>query len=245
MWRGKGFDNSTRRGDPETMSVEPELTTTSPKIRLSNMLYDELRKRIITGVYPQGHRIIEYDIATEFKVSRIPLREAMPRLAVDGFVRVLPRRGAQVTVWSPALVNELFEARLALEVRAARLAARRAQDDTSLIPALTESVEATWQSVKEPQSLHHAVTHAALHQRLVEASGNTLLSALMEAVSGRLTWIYFLTNQNDQIGACAEHDAILDAIQEGNELLAESRMAAHVESGRAPCMARIAAPGDY
>ncbi|MFC7876865.1 GntR family transcriptional regulator [Isoptericola sp. NPDC057391] len=218
------------------------MTTTSPpgtKQRLSGMLYDELRSRIIAGHYPQGHRLIENEIAEEMQVSRIPVREALPRLATDGFVQHLPRRGAQVTVWNSALVDELFDARLALEVRAAILAARRAQHDAAIRDQLDTQVRATREAMRSPQSLEFATTHAQLHQTLVDIADNGILSSLMQAVAGRLTWMFHLTSQNDQSLACAEHETIVDAICSGNERLAESRVYAHIEAGRAPGMAAI------
>lgn len=218
------------------------MTTTAPpgtKQRLSGMLYDELRTRIITGHYPQGHRLIENEIAEEMRVSRIPVREALPRLATDGFVQHLPRRGAQVTVWNSALVDELFDARLALEVRAALLAARRAPHDAAVRDQLDTQVRATREAMRSPRSLEFATTHAQLHQSLVDVAGNGILSSLMQAVAGRLTWMFHLTGQNDQSLACAEHETIVDAIYSGNERLAESRVYAHIEAGRAPGMAAI------
>ncbi|HEY3515167.1 MAG TPA: GntR family transcriptional regulator, partial [Kribbella sp.] len=53
--------------------------------RLSSRLYEELRRGVITGVYSQGQRLTEQSLAAELGVSRIPLREALPQLEVEGF----------------------------------------------------------------------------------------------------------------------------------------------------------------
>lgn len=211
----------------------------SARKRLSSVLYDELRSRIITGFYPQGHRLIEKDLAEDLQTSRIPVREALPRLAVDGFIQVLPRRGSVVTTWTPELVDELFDARLALEVRAARLAARRAHNDPVRLGQLASLVSDTHEAVQASDSLRFATSHAQLHQYLVDISGNSLLSDLMRAISGRLMWIFHLIGGNDQSLACAEHELIAAAIANGNEALAASRTYAHIEAGRAPCVLRI------
>jgi DNA-binding GntR family transcriptional regulator len=207
--------------------------------RLSNQLYDELRDRIITGHYPQGQRLIEEQIADEFRVSRIPLREAMPLLAKDGFVVTLPRRGAQVTTWDTVLVDELFDARLAVEVRAGILAARRAKTDLSFREDLDVKVAETLQALHGDDPRELAMAHAGLHQSMVEMSGNRLLASLMEQIAGRLTWMYFLTSSNDQSQPGTEHEAILDAIYSGNEGLTEALVYAHIDAGRAPSKAAL------
>jgi DNA-binding GntR family transcriptional regulator len=92
---------------------------------LSQQMYRTLREQIILGRYPQGSRLPEQRIAEEMDVSRVPLREAVPLLERDGFVRTFPRRGAVVFAWDTKAVDDLFDVRLCLESGAARYAARR------------------------------------------------------------------------------------------------------------------------
>src|SRR5699024_1687450 len=152
----------------------------------------------ITGFYPQGHRLIEKDLAEDLQMSRIPVREALPRLATDGFVQVLPSGGYVVTTWTSELVDELFDARLALEVRSAELAALRAHNDVTKMAQLARLVSETREAVESADSLRFATSHAQLHQYLVDISGNSLLADLMRAISGRLMWMFHLIGGNDQ-----------------------------------------------
>src|SRR5690349_25113485 len=92
---------------------------------LSRQIYATLREGIIRGQYAQGSRLAEQRLAEELAVSRVPLREAVPLLEMDGFVRTLPRRGTVVSTWSLAAVDDLFDLRLCLEVGAATYAARQ------------------------------------------------------------------------------------------------------------------------
>ncbi|WP_349426503.1 GntR family transcriptional regulator [Microbacterium sp. LWS13-1.2] len=91
---------------------------------LSVKIYEELRERIIEGTLAAGERIRERELAAEFNVSRIPIREAMPRPEAQGFIKTLPRRGAVVTEMTLNDVEELFVVRSSLEVLAAKLAAQ-------------------------------------------------------------------------------------------------------------------------
>lgn len=87
---------------------------------LSRQIYSTLREGIVIGRFPQGTRLAEQRLASELDVSRVPLREAIPMLEVDGFVTTLPRRGAVVSTWTLKAAHDLFDTRLCLEVGAAR-----------------------------------------------------------------------------------------------------------------------------
>jgi DNA-binding GntR family transcriptional regulator len=200
---------------------------------LSTLLYLELKRRIIAGVYPQGMRLMEQHIAEELNVSRIPLREAIPQLEVEGFIQNAPRKGVVVSTWTPRDVDELFDARLALESRAAWLAAERVTKGGSpdrLRAAFRESEMA----LHAGDPLDVSIVNARYHEELVAASGNQLLVRLMSVVAGRTAWLFYLTSQRNSASACADHLAITEAVAEGNGLLAKSLVEAHIESGRRP-----------
>ena len=95
------------------------------RLSLSQRIYATVRERIILGQYPQGSRVLEQRIGEELDVSRVPLREAVPLLERDGFVHSYPRRGAVVARWDTKAIDDLFDARLSLEVVAAGYAARQ------------------------------------------------------------------------------------------------------------------------
>ena len=69
-----------------------------PNESLSQQVYRSIRGKIINGALPQGSRLRERELAEEFGVSRIPLREAFPQLEADGFIQSSPRAGRPVTV---------------------------------------------------------------------------------------------------------------------------------------------------
>lgn len=199
---------------------------------LSIQLYQELKRRIITGVYPQGMRLTEQFIAEELKVSRIPLREVIPRLKNEGFLQAA-RQGIAVRVWSATEVNDLFDARLALEGQAAWLAALRvgAGGDAQ---ALAEAFEEAERISLQDDALETSLANARFHEALVEASGNALLVSLMAMLTGQMAWLFYLTAQRNVVVACAEHRSITEAIGQGNGLLARALTEAHIEIGRRP-----------
>ena len=69
---------------------------------------DELRRRVLDGVYPGGHPLRQDALAAELGISRIPLREALVQLESEGLVKILPHRGAVVAEASADEIAELF-----------------------------------------------------------------------------------------------------------------------------------------
>jgi DNA-binding GntR family transcriptional regulator len=72
---------------------------------LAEQIAARLSEHILSGTYAPGQRIMEQTVASEFAVSRGPVREALRLLEKDGLVTILPRRGAQVTNLSIAEVR--------------------------------------------------------------------------------------------------------------------------------------------
>jgi DNA-binding GntR family transcriptional regulator len=89
----------------------------------SEVAYDYIRKRILSGEYPSGHFLLTEAISVEIGVSRTPVREALHHLVADGLVTIRPRQGATVTRLDMKEFRELCGLRLALEGYATMMAA--------------------------------------------------------------------------------------------------------------------------
>src|SRR4051812_8710121 len=96
------------------------------------MLHDEvvsnLRGILIEGEIPPGARIPERELCERFGISRTPLREALKVLAAEGYVVLLPHRGAQAAKLTRKDVADLFEVVEGLEAKAGELACARISD---------------------------------------------------------------------------------------------------------------------
>lgn len=96
-------------------AIQPTKTT-------SSLIADALRSAIMQGQLREGQSLKQDEIANEFKVSKIPVREALVQLQAEGLVRLIPSRGAVVSRLSPAEINEIYSIRIALEPVALRQA---------------------------------------------------------------------------------------------------------------------------
>jgi DNA-binding GntR family transcriptional regulator len=95
------------RGNPTEFAI--------PRQSLTSAVAERLRNQIIRGEIPEGAQLRQDAIAIQFKVSRIPVREALRQLDAEGLIAIVPNRGAIVPALSPDDIEELFTIRALLE----------------------------------------------------------------------------------------------------------------------------------
>jgi DNA-binding GntR family transcriptional regulator len=103
-------------------------------------VYTETKESILSGDIPGGTLLSEAEVARRLAVSRTPAREAFVRLAAEGLLSLLPRRGAVVTPLGPTEAVDVLEVRHALEAAAVRRLARIQPDERDR--RLTEATQA-------------------------------------------------------------------------------------------------------
>lgn len=140
----------------------------------------ELRKAIFSGGLPVGRSLGEALIASQLGVSRSPLREAAQRLVQEGLLVSTPGRGLSVPKIVGDQVEDLYEARLAIESQAARKIARAGDAEAleRIRQALEELLEAS--SAGDGRAIGDA--DLAFHQTLVDEAGSPRLSQYMAAL---------------------------------------------------------------
>ncbi len=217
------------------MSVTGE-SATQPRVPLRDQVREALQERIAQGTLRPGDRVFEQDIADEFGISRVPVREAIRMLQSDGLVEVRDRRrGVFVRSLDRRELEELFDVREALEVLAARLAAQRgsAEELARLAELATRAREALEAGDTEAMSR----ANSAFHDGLVALSGNALLGSMLEPLHGRLAWLFRLNLEPERV--CGEHEALHAAIVDGDTERATELARRHVESSRRMVLERI------
>ncbi|HKT55380.1 MAG TPA: GntR family transcriptional regulator [Microbacterium sp.] len=198
---------------------------------LDLLVYEWVRERVIDGTFKPGERIRERNLAEELQVSRIPIREAFPRLESEGYIKTLHRRGAVVAEMTVQDVRELFQVRSSLEVLAARLAADACAHGASgeqLLAALAEAERA----VRGGDGADIAARTSELHDEILALSNSRLLQTLMVPIEGRIRRLFHFVTQRDEVALHREHEALCTAIVNGQTELAAALALAHVERSR-------------
>jgi DNA-binding GntR family transcriptional regulator len=93
---------------------------------LTDKAYAELEERIVTLALPPGQVLSENALASSLGIGRTPIREALQRLAREGLIVILPRRGIMVSEINVRSQLELLRVRRELERLMAQLASKRA-----------------------------------------------------------------------------------------------------------------------
>lgn len=223
------------------------------KIRISDTVVEQIIALIESGKLKSGDQLPgERELVEQFRVGRATVREALRILESQGVIAVRPGKGAFVTgdvasltgheaimLWLREHSDEildLLEIREALERRAAYLAARRA--DGKLIMEMQERLREAERCVDEGDYNRLGHVDHQFHRLLAKASGNPILSQIIDAVSE------FMLSPRRSIQrlpgrgkiSLEEHRAILNAIKEGQPEAAEQAVVAHIKSVREAIM---------
>ena len=218
--------------------------------RLSLVLLDELRDRLLTGRYPVGTRISIEEVKAEFGVSKQPVMEAMRRLEATGIVQIVPQSGCRVAHYSAHEIRDFFNlfGRFEGEIAAAA-AARRSDaqlldlDDAWHRIADLEKLDGAEERSREYRTLnrdYHLVIHRMSHSRVMADLSERmwdLSDFLVTTVGGVQQLSNSIQDRNH------DHDVIRTAIRSQNPDVARAAMESHIVGTVAAFTATLDAHG--
>ena len=196
---------------------------------LTEQTADALREAIVAGELAPGELYSVAGLAESFNVSRTPLREALLGLADSGLVVVERNRGFRVVAPDRATVDQVFEARMALEVPAARKAAivgrgPRVDAIGERLERLRAGASTTPQSefMRRDREFHGAILHAA---------GNDVISGIVGGLRDTLSTLGVSTAEQSRglQDIADEHIPIWEAIRVGDSHAAADAMRRHLQ----------------
>lgn len=194
--------------DPE---LTPILTSPANFISKSEYVYRFIRTAILNGVLRPGTFLNQAELAEQIQVSRMPIRDAISMLAKEGLVRVVLHKGARVTHFSPADIQEIYAIRKVLEGYAIREAIPHIKND--LLEKLEEinrsivrnSEEGDLDAmIKENERFHLLLYRPCQNKKLVE-----LIQNLWSSYPKKLLW--GIRGRAEQV--VRQHKEILEAVR--------------------------------
>lgn len=196
-----------------------------------DLVYAELRRRLMSGAFLPGQRLREEHIASELAVSRTPVRNAIERLAAEGLVKRDGRRGTVVLGWSDRDINDAFELRLLLEPYAARAAAARAS--AAQIDALEELNTQMLRAIEsdDPDRVDKVQYYNnRFHHALIEAAQSARVRAVVDDLLDLPIIIgsFYFYSREDMLRSVEHHRQIIAALRACDPACAEAAMRLHL-----------------
>jgi DNA-binding GntR family transcriptional regulator len=203
-----------------------------PVVSLRDTAYEAIKRRIITCDLKPGEVLSEGVLSGELNIGRTPVHQAIDRLAADGLIDVLPRKGIMV---KPISLNEIFDiidVRLVNEAFCVRKVAELAEPAD--LARLAENLDATWAAAKGRDIETMMNLDRAFHALLAASSRNSLLPDIMGNLHDRSTRLWFISLRSNEhhVRVCEQHAAVVEGIRKQDPDQAEKAIREHIEAFR-------------
>ncbi len=144
---------------------------------LREKILETIRESILRGQLKPGEKVAEPELAERFGISRTPIREAFRQLESEGYLTVIPRKGAVVTALSERAIEEFYAIKSILEGYAAQMAAENMTDrDIEKLEAINIKLQ---ELAEEGDVKTFFRVHNEFHEVFIRASGNEKLLELI------------------------------------------------------------------
>ena len=215
------------------MTNEPVVTFERRK-SLAEQVADNLVEAIGLGNLAPGERILETEIAARLKVSRVPVREAFKILATQGILQGEPHRGLSVIEVNEKVINEICDARIAVETLAVRSLRADPERVGRLATVLSGKIAVLAQKIRVGDLI--AINHADIdfHRQLCELSGNRIATTLWQAIA-RHIWIVFgweIRSETSISRMVEQHERLARALTSDSDSKAEDELIHHIRRRR-------------
>lgn len=212
---------------------QPE-TITSAVVR-------HLEDAILKGKIKKGTRLVERELAEKFKVSRLPIREALRELQAAGLVRIIPRKGAVVSQISLEEVKEIYAVKCLIESFAAGEAAKRITSEE--IKELRLLIDKMSHQMKKGNSYKYTEIAEKFHHVINKACGNRKLYEVYKRLNNQVLWhkINYLSSPGRIEQSFEGHKKILDALINKDAKQAELLMKKHIRDSEKALLERLGA----
>ena len=183
---------------------------------LTDLAYRQIEERIVTLRLKPGEVLSEQSLSATLKIGRTPIREALQRLALEGLVRILPRKGILVSEINPRQQLLVLEVRRELERFLSATGAERATKEERA--RLMDTARAMDQAGKANDDIAFMRLDRDLNQLMIEAAHNDYAARAMKLLQGlsRRFWYLHYKEAADMPLAARLHADVARAIAHGD-----------------------------
>jgi DNA-binding GntR family transcriptional regulator len=175
--------------------------------------------------------VAEPELADRFGISRTPIREAFRQLESEGFITVIPRKGAIVASLSSKDISEFYDLKMVLEGYAARLATKTlTEKDFSRMESLNRQMEAA----SEKNDLRRVLAlHNEFHDVFLKACGNDKLHSIVSNMVMQFQRFRLILAMRGRMeGSIRQHWEIIEAFKKRNASQAETLVMKNASYGK-------------
>lgn len=197
----------------------------------SQRIYEQIRQKILDFEFYPSSRLTETELANQFEVSRTPIRAALQRLEVEGFIKILPKQGCFVRPLDIETVSHYYDVRIALESASVIQACDHMSNDD--LDALADiwnpshlEAELDMEEIKAEEE--------AFHISIALGAGNPVLADYLRDINNHIRIIRRLgfPDRQSVIDTCIEHSEIIELIRSKNRTDAQRQMIAHIKKSQ-------------
>jgi len=208
-------------------------------LSLKDRVYQNIKFQIIRGTLKPGTRLLEEELSKAMNISRAPIREAFNRLEKEGFVTIIPRKGAAVSKITTQMIEDVFEIRESLE----SLAVKKSIGKIS-IKKLKKVGENFKNFINKPSNAENCIQYLVLdkkfHDLLSQNCGNKKLIELLANLQEQIHWLRNISLKRITFsGSVKEHLAIIEALKKNDEGLINKVLLQHLERAKKSSLMEI------
>jgi len=208
-------------------------------LSLKDRVHQNIKFQIIRGTLKPGTRLLEEKLSKAMNISRAPIREAFNRLEKEGFVTIVPRKGAAVSNITTQMIEDIFEIRETLE----SLAVKKSLGEIS-IEKLEKVGESFKNFINKPSNAENCIQYLALdkkfHDLLSQNCGNKKLIELLANLQEQIHWLRNISLKRITFaGSVKEHLAIIEALKKNDEELINKVLLQHLERAKKSSLEEI------
>jgi DNA-binding GntR family transcriptional regulator len=200
-------------------------------LTLRERILETIRDAIISGALKPGEKVAEPELAERFGISRTPIREAFRQLESEGYLTVIPRKGAVVVSFSQRDVEEFYAIKSILEGYAARRACDKLSDREIV---KLETINEKLRSLADEGDIRHFFkVHNDFHDLFIKAADNDKLYDLITNLVGKFQRLRVasLSLPGRMRVSVEEHEKIISAFRSRDAEKAEKLVRKNAEYG--------------
>lgn len=214
----------------------------SSRMNATEQAYQIIRKNILTGKLEEGERLTETRLSDDLGLSRTPIREAIGRLVLEGFIERQSGYTTRVAHFPEDEAQQIYEIRRLMECYSVERAARLAtEEDIAEMRRIHAAMKADTPPKDEAASQRLTEANEAFHRAIVAAARSPRLTALMTTALdvSMVVRTYSMFSEKDLLRSLNHHAEIIEAIEARAPKWAASVMSAHLLAGASRVAARL------